>query len=65
MYICLCNALTDADIRRATETHGARRPAEVFEHCGCRAQCGSCVRTLCGMVRDTLRTDQPAVFAPA
>ncbi|HVY13759.1 MAG TPA: (2Fe-2S)-binding protein [Rhodopila sp.] len=65
MYICFCNALTDADIRRATDSHGARRPAEVFECCGCRAQCGACVRTLCGMVRDALHGSDPAEFASA
>ena len=51
MYVCLCNALTDADVRQAVLTCGARRPAEVFSACGCRAQCGSCVRALCGLTR--------------
>ena len=54
----LCNALTDADVRRAVLAGGARRPAEVFAACGCRAQCGSCVRALCDLSR------REAVIAP-
>ena len=48
MYVCLCNALTDADIKRAAA--GAHRPAEVFAACSCRAQCGSCVKTVCALI---------------
>jgi bacterioferritin-associated ferredoxin len=51
MYVCVCNALTDADVRQAVLACGARRPAEVFAACGCRAQCGSCVRALCDLSR--------------
>jgi bacterioferritin-associated ferredoxin len=54
VYICICNALTDADIHKATRDDGAQRPAEVFAACGCRAQCGSCVRTLCRLLRDVV-----------
>ena len=48
MYVCLCNALTDADIKQAAA--GAQRPAEVFAACRCRAQCGSCVKTVCALI---------------
>ncbi len=47
MYVCICNALTDSDIRRAAEQDRAARPAEVFAACRCRAQCGTCVRAVC------------------
>jgi len=50
VYVCLCNALTDADVRQAAADNGATRPAEVFAACRCRAQCGTCVRTLCGLL---------------
>ena len=42
MYICVCNALTDRDVRSA-EAAGAAREAEVFRHFGVTAQCGRCV----------------------
>lgn len=51
MYICLCNALTDRQLRRAAEA-GATRPADAYAACGCRAQCGSCVKAVLGLLRD-------------
>jgi bacterioferritin-associated ferredoxin len=50
VYVCLCNALTDSDVRRAASHDGAQRPAEVFEACRCRAQCGTCIRTVCALI---------------
>lgn len=52
MYICLCNALTDKRIKQAVAATGSRRPGDVYEACGCRAQCGKCVQTVLGLVRD-------------
>ncbi len=49
MYVCLCNALTEADVHSATR-EGAARPAEVFAACRCRAQCGVCVRSICNLL---------------
>jgi bacterioferritin-associated ferredoxin len=46
VYVCICNAITDGDIRRAATVDGARRTAEVYAACHCRAQCGACVRRL-------------------
>jgi bacterioferritin-associated ferredoxin len=49
VYVCLCNALTEHDVRIATRD-GAARPAEVFAACRCRAQCGTCVRSICNLL---------------
>jgi bacterioferritin-associated ferredoxin len=54
VYICICNALTDRDIHDATITGGARRPLEVFESCRCRVQCGTCVRKLVALVKQSV-----------
>jgi bacterioferritin-associated ferredoxin len=51
MYICLCNALSDASIRQAVRD-GASRPREVYVRCGCPAQCGGCTRTILEIIRD-------------
>ena len=51
MYICLCNALSDLQIKQAI-LDGARRPRDVYAACGCRAQCGACARELLGIIRD-------------
>jgi bacterioferritin-associated ferredoxin len=41
MYICLCNAITDHDIRRAA-TDGVRNFAELQARTGCSDCCGCC-----------------------
>jgi bacterioferritin-associated ferredoxin len=41
MYICLCNALTDEDVRQAALA-GAECPGEVQRACGGQQQCGTC-----------------------
>jgi bacterioferritin-associated ferredoxin len=50
MYVCLCNALTDQDVCRAS-SEGACRPSEILAACNCRAQCGLCARTLRDLAR--------------
>jgi bacterioferritin-associated ferredoxin len=65
VYICICNALTDSDIRRAAIDEGAQRPAEVFAACRCRAQCGTCVRSVCALLGLGLREAAESVTGPA
>ena len=52
MYICLCNGLTDGQVKQAIAT-GASRPREVYAACQCGAQCGGCTRTILGLIRET------------
>ncbi len=51
MYICLCNALTDSQIR-ALAAAGATRPSQVFTGCNCGAQCANCTRTILSILRE-------------
>ena len=60
MYICLCNALSDLQIRQAVRD-GACRPRDVYAACGCRAQCGTCTRELLGIIRDGASTAPEAL----
>lgn len=41
MYVCVCNAVTDADIRRAVE-NGARSMQELRDELRVATQCGRC-----------------------
>ncbi|UFN51057.1 (2Fe-2S)-binding protein [Roseomonas sp. OT10] len=50
MYVCLCNGLTDRHVRDAVAS-GAERPCEVYSRCGCKAQCGTCVRMILSHLR--------------
>ncbi|MGE5270257.1 MAG: bacterioferritin-associated ferredoxin [Thiohalocapsa sp.] len=59
MYVCLCNALTDRDLRPHTAT-GAASVSMVYRACGCQPQCGKCVP----FVRQMLREAGDAAGAP-
>ena len=51
MYVCLCNALTDRQVKQAVTDSGAATTSAVYAACGCRAQCGQCARALLALVR--------------
>lgn len=53
MIICLCNALTEAQLGEAV-AQGARRPRDVYAACACKAQCGTCTRTIVSMIREVV-----------
>ena len=42
MYVCMCNALRESDLRDAVAS-GARTGAEAFSALGCETVCGSCI----------------------
>lgn len=50
MYVCICNALTDAQIQSAIAS-GAGRTHDVYAACNCRAQCGCCTASILCMLR--------------
>jgi bacterioferritin-associated ferredoxin len=45
MFVCVCHALTDADVKAAARK-GATGEAEVFCSFGVRPQCGRCIPTM-------------------
>ena len=49
MYVCLCNGITDHDIR-ATLAEGASSVDEVMYMTGAATRCGSCLATIAAMV---------------
>jgi bacterioferritin-associated ferredoxin len=51
MYVCLCNGLTDRDLRPHTLA-GGYSVSMVYQACGCRPQCGKCVPFVRQMLRD-------------
>ncbi|WP_101925279.1 MULTISPECIES: (2Fe-2S)-binding protein [Luteimonas] len=50
MYVCICNGVTDSQIRQAAAA-GCREVAELTMRTGCGATCGSCL----DMASDLLR----------
>ncbi len=59
MYVCLCNALTDGQVRDAAMA-GARRPSEVYGACGCAAQCGTCATLMRSLLNEHAAQQAPA-----
>jgi bacterioferritin-associated ferredoxin len=51
MIVCLCNAMSEEQVRAAIAA-GASRPNEVYACCGGRARCGCCARAVLGILRD-------------
>jgi bacterioferritin-associated ferredoxin len=51
MYVCICNALTEADVSRCLEA-GAATPAEIYKAAGCRPNCGICKDHLEDLIRE-------------
>ena len=61
MYLCLCNAISDAQVEQAVRD-GASRPREIYARCGGQAQCGRCAATILGAMR-SLSAAAPAALA--
>jgi len=56
MYVCLCNALTDRDVRNSAQ--GSCSVAMVYRALGCEPQCGKCVPFVRQMLRETAQPAQ-------
>lgn len=52
MYLCICNALTDRKLKDVIIEGGSANAADVYKACGCRAQCGECVKAIKAMVQE-------------
>lgn len=59
MYICSCRALTDRDVGKAIQG-GADRPSAVYESCGCKPDCGRCVKRIVSMLKEHNKDAIPA-----
>jgi bacterioferritin-associated ferredoxin len=64
MYVCLCNGLTDRQVAEAV-ADGAARPNQVHAKCGCRAQCGTCLRFMLETIRAAAIAAGPTAAAAA
>jgi bacterioferritin-associated ferredoxin len=64
MYVCLCNALTDRDVRAHT-TDGTASVSMVYRACGCQPQCGKCVPMVREMLREGLEGATAGQFGGA
>ena len=52
MYVCICNALRDKELKVAAGAN-ARTVADVFRSCGKRPRCGKCLHDVAQMIEDS------------
>jgi bacterioferritin-associated ferredoxin len=64
MYICICNALNDTQIRCVVDS-GATSAGQVYAGLGCAPRCGKCVTAVRRMVNEANReqNDAPLLLA--
>ncbi|MHB1083549.1 MAG: bacterioferritin-associated ferredoxin [Thiobacillus sp.] len=55
MYVCLCNNVTDTDIRHLVRTEGVSSMRELREHLGVATQCGKCAKCAKDVLRDAVQ----------
>jgi len=55
MYICICNAVTDTDIRQAVD-EGVRNLKQLRQATGCANTCGSCSEAATEVLQQALST---------
>ena len=61
MYVCICNALRDKELKAATGE--AANVADVFRRCGSRAQCGKCVPDVVRLIEETRAPESEMLIA--
>ena len=67
MYVCVCNAITDSQIREAAQA-GAEDLWDLQAALGVASNCGSCKETASEILkeyRDARRTVEPQVYVPS
>ena len=66
MYVCICNAITDKQIRRAAK-NGVDNLYELRESLGVASNCGSCADQAQTILNESSqkRFAQPSVYYPA
>lgn len=56
MYVCVCHAVTEDDVRRHA-ADGVGSAKEMRAACGMRSGCGQCVRRICALLGEAAAAD--------
>lgn len=62
MYICVCNAIRESELRCAARCHAGDVDA-VYEKIGCTSQCGSCLDEAAMILIEERRLSPEIAFA--
>lgn len=52
MYVCICNALRESDIRRVIREKGPATPDQVFDFLGVKPECRRCIPDIRQLMRE-------------
>lgn len=63
MYVCICHAVTDAEVASHVAA-GAANEEAVARACGAGTGCGSCVERICAMISAVHPQHGPAALQP-
>lgn len=58
MYICICNAITERQVRESAK-RGARSVEELAGELGVGAGCGRCLECAAVIIKEVLETERP------
>jgi bacterioferritin-associated ferredoxin len=61
MYVCVCNAVTDSDIRKAVG-NGVRTMNQLRQKTGCATTCGCCTELATEILQNTLAATRESQF---
>jgi bacterioferritin-associated ferredoxin len=67
MYVCICNAITDKQIRKAAES-GVEDLWTLQRELGVAAGCGSCLELASAILSESVRSRkvaEPVLYSPA
>ena len=64
MYVCICNAITDKQIRKAAEA-GVKDLWALQRELGVGTGCGSCKEMASDILRERTVQAQPRLYRPA
>jgi len=56
MYVCICNAIKDSQIRQALY-EGKSSISALRQHLACESRCGKCTRTMQNMLKEHLQSN--------
>ena len=56
MYVCLCNAITEREVRECAHRLGARSVEDLTAHLGLGAGCGRCLDCACQVLAEAQAT---------
>lgn len=61
MYVCVCNGITDHQIREAA-ANGCRSVAELTMRTGCGATCGTCLDMAADLLNEAREAQRTSPF---